>query len=314
MKSYRVSKKPLAVATLLAVCTLPTITACSSGTPSATAPTVEVKTIHPKLVSGQLYHVDSTRYDAKTKTVSVYARANPFGRGVAQTMPATQTDNTIDVRAPQGVVNMATAKYATHPVSHILVYQSSPTAPRLLADITVPKDLRAAVKHAPAPTVALGDSLAGAYGAIPLPPPGVRVERGFKPIAPLSASLSAKEAAVMQVAQSKLGTPYIWGHNEDRGQYGFDCSNFTEYVYHHALGYLMTTSSKGQYQSVGVSVPPSTMRVGDLLVFLQGAHVGIYAGNGQMIEEGGGLGKVGYLSVTGRSYWAQHLSAVKRLF
>lgn len=312
MKSFTVHKKPLAVAALLVSCSLPALTGCSNGTPSAAAPTV--KSIRPALVQGQLYHVDSTRYDALSKTVNIYARPNPLSRGVAQTIPVTKTDNTIDLRAPQGVINLATARFAAHPVNRVLVYQTSPTAPRLLADVTVPQSLRVAAPHAKPPTPALGANLAGAYGSITLPPPGVRVERGFTPIAPLAASVAAKEAAVMQVAQSKLGTPYIWGHNEDRGQCGFDCSNFTEYVYHHALGYLMTTSSKGQYEYVGVSVPASSMRVGDLLVFLQGAHVGIYAGNGQMIEEGGGLGKVGYLGVTGGSYWGRHLSAVKRLF
>jgi cell wall-associated NlpC family hydrolase len=56
------------------------------------------------------------------------------------------------------------------------------------------------------------------------------------------------------------------------------------------------------------------MRPGDLVVFNQGGHVGIYAGNGQMIQEGGGLGKVGYLKLTPGSYWYQHISAVKRMY
>ncbi|MCY0877183.1 MAG: C40 family peptidase [Firmicutes bacterium] len=313
MKSLKVYRKPLTVATLLACCTFPTLTGCSNGTPSAAAPTV--KTVQTKLVQGQLYHVTNTSYNAASKTVNVYAEANPLGRGVGSVIPSTKTDNTIDVRAPQGIVNMATASFAALPVNRVVVYQRSAShSQNVIADITVPKALRAAAAKPQTPQPALGASLAGAYASIPLPPPGVRVDHSIKPVANLGASLSAKEAAVLRIATGKLGTPYIWGHNEDRGQYGFDCSNFTEYVYHHALGYLMTTSSKAQYESVGVSVPISSMRVGDLLVFLQGAHVGIYAGNGQMIEEGGGLGKVGYLSVSGHSYWRQHLSAVKRLF
>lgn len=150
--------------------------------------------------------------------------------------------------------------------------------------------------------------------AIALPPPNVRMDPSIQALAPLNAPMATKVQAVLSVAQSKLGTPYIWGHNEDRGQYGFDCSNFTEYVYHHALGYLMTTSSRGQYLYVGVDIPVSQMLPGDLLVFNQGSHVGIYAGNNQMIEEGGGLGKVGYLPVQSGSYWGDHISAVKRLF
>ncbi|WP_231493356.1 C40 family peptidase [Alicyclobacillus macrosporangiidus] len=145
-------------------------------------------------------------------------------------------------------------------------------------------------------------------------PPGVTYDASVRPLAKPSASRQAKVNAVLQVAESKLGTPYVWGHNEDRGQYGFDCSNFTAYVYHHALGYKMSTSSRTQAKSVGRQVPVSQMQPGDLLIFNNGSHVGIYAGNGRMIQEGGGLGKVGYLSVAPGSYWGKHLTAVKRMF
>jgi len=147
----------------------------------------------------------------------------------------------------------------------------------------------------------------------------VHLDPNITPDVPLDASYTQKFAAVLAVAQSKLGTPYIWGHNEDRGQYGFDCSNFVEYVFHHALGYLFSTSSRTQFYSVGTAVPLSQMRPGDLLFFSDNsnptgtAHVGIYIGNGQMIQEGGGLRQVGVLSVS-TGYWANHLVAAHRLF
>lgn len=144
-------------------------------------------------------------------------------------------------------------------------------------------------------------------------PPGVTHVK-----TPTSAALYAtwqyKYNTLMRVAKSKLGTPYIWGHNEDRGQYGFDCSNYTEYVYHHGLGYKFTTSSKGQAQNVGWSVPKKDMRPGDLLIFDNGKHVGIYVGNNKMIQEGGGKGKVAYLNIGPGWYWHNHLTAVKRMF
>lgn len=145
-------------------------------------------------------------------------------------------------------------------------------------------------------------------------PPGVHFDASVRPRAALSANWQQKFNSVMAVAQSKLGTPYIWGHNEDRGQYGFDCSNFTAYVYHHALGYRMSGSSQTQASSVGWRVPIHSMRPGDLIIEDGGHHVGIYAGNGQMIQEGGGLGKVGYLRLTPGSYWYNHITAVKRMF
>ncbi|MCF8567132.1 NlpC/P60 family protein [Alicyclobacillus tolerans] len=145
-------------------------------------------------------------------------------------------------------------------------------------------------------------------------PPGVRYDPTVHALAGLNASYQVKFDAVLKVAKSKLGTPYRWGHNEDRGQYGFDCSNFTAYVYHHALGYKMSGASQVQYHRVGWVVPKNSMRPGDLLIFNRGGHCGIYIGHGEMIEEGGGLGKVGYLKVSPGSYWYKHLTVVKRMF
>jgi len=195
--------------------------------------------------------------------------------------------------------------------THVVTAQTSTNTATTTASstVTVPPTIAPAT---PATVPSAGQGAAAS--SISLPPPGVTWDTSITPQAPRTASVAAKTTAVLNVAKSKLGTPYIWGHNEDRGQYGFDCSNFTEYVYHHALGYKFTTASRGQYQSVGVNVPTSQMRPGDLLIFNQGGHVGIYSGNNQMIEEGGGLGKVGYLSVAPSSYWGSHLSAVRRMF
>lgn len=144
-------------------------------------------------------------------------------------------------------------------------------------------------------------------------PPGV-IMSGLTPKAARTANISEKRNAVLSVARSKLGTPYRWGHNEDRGQYGFDCSNYTAYVYHHALGYKMSGASKIQAKKVGWRVAKGNMKPGDLLIFENGKHVGIYVGQGKMIQEGGGLGKVGYLSLKPGSYWGKHLTSVRRMF
>lgn len=154
----------------------------------------------------------------------------------------------------------------------------------------------------------------GAFAAGSQLPPGVTLDNKISAKVSLSASDQAKADAVLKVAVSKLGTPYRWGHNEDRGQFGFDCSNYTAYVYHHALGYKMSGASQTQRSSVGWNIPISNMSRGDLVIFDQGHHVGIYAGNGQVIQEGGGLGKVGYLKVGSGSYWGKHITQVKRMF
>ncbi|QRF24643.1 NlpC/P60 family protein [Alicyclobacillus sp. TC] len=145
-------------------------------------------------------------------------------------------------------------------------------------------------------------------------PPGVTYQPSVQPLAGIHATPEEKFQAILTVAESKLGTPYRWGHNEDRGQYGFDCSNFTAYVYHHALGYVMSGASQVQYHDVGWQVPISDMQPGDLVIFNHGGHVAIYIGNGQMIEEGGGLGKVGIAPLHPGTYWYNHITTVKRMF
>ncbi|MFD1675083.1 C40 family peptidase [Alicyclobacillus fodiniaquatilis] len=102
--------------------------------------------------------------------------------------------------------------------------------------------------------------------------------------------------AVIAAAKSQLGVPYLWG-NQIPGV-GFDCSNFVEWSYHTGIGVTFSTSSEYQRDNVGTPVALSDIREGDLLFFKTstnatgGGHVGIYLGNGQVIQEGGGEGKV----------------------
>ena len=71
----------------------------------------------------------------------------------------------------------------------------------------------------------LATQSAASSGSVALPsgttsinlPPGVSYDASVHPLAGPSASWQQKCKAVMAVANSKLGTPYIWGHNEDRG-------------------------------------------------------------------------------------------------
>lgn len=144
-------------------------------------------------------------------------------------------------------------------------------------------------------------------------PPGVTYDPSVNPLATSNATSQQKFNAILQVAQAQLGTPYVWGTSKDRGEDSFDCSNYTAYVYHHALGYKMSGASQTQFHSVGWVVPTANMQPGDLLVFNQGGHVGIYTGNGEMIQCGGGLKKVGYLTVSPGSYWYNHITVVKRM-
>ncbi len=112
----------------------------------------------------------------------------------------------------------------------------------------------------------------------------------------LSATEQHEAEKVIQVAKTQLGVPYWWGHQVPG--VGFDCSNFTAWVYRTALGISFSGSSVYQRYHVGTPVPLSDLQMGDLLFFRTstnatgGGHVGIYAGHGMVIEEGGGYRKV----------------------
>ncbi|PAZ09216.1 hypothetical protein CLM62_47555 [Streptomyces sp. SA15] len=91
---------------------------------------------------------------------------------------------------------------------------------------------------------------------------------------------SERAAAAVAAAQSALGRPYVWGAN---GPYGFDCSGLTQWAYSQA-GVAIPRTSQAQ-RFAGRQVPLSQAQPGDLVTYRSDAsHVGMYAGNGQVIH------------------------------
>ncbi|MFJ8543282.1 NlpC/P60 family protein [Streptomyces sp. NPDC093586] len=91
---------------------------------------------------------------------------------------------------------------------------------------------------------------------------------------------SGRAAAAFAAARSALGRPYIWGAN---GPSGFDCSGLIQWSYAQAGVGLPRTSQAQRY--AGRQIPLSEARPGDLVAYRDDAsHIGMYAGNGQVIH------------------------------
>jgi cell wall-associated NlpC family hydrolase len=84
---------------------------------------------------------------------------------------------------------------------------------------------------------------------------------------------------VFQVAKKYIGVPYVYGGATPAG---FDCSGFTMFVYAQ-FGVNLPHSSMEQGQ-MGTRISIADAQPGDLVIMLGGAHVGFYAGNGNILD------------------------------
>lgn len=90
---------------------------------------------------------------------------------------------------------------------------------------------------------------------------------------------------IVEQAKRFLDLPYLWG---GLSSYGFDCSGFA-HTMHRYYGILIPRDASDQARQ-GTPVEKEQLEAGDLLFFAhdegKGAihHVGIYAGDGQMIH------------------------------
>lgn len=116
----------------------------------------------------------------------------------------------------------------------------------------------------------------------------------------------------IQVGQTLIGkSPYTWGGGRNQADIDarlFDCSSFVHWMYSQAGVNLGNFSNVTTWTllELGKSVPASEMQPGDLLFFdTEGAntHVGVYIGNGKMINDQNTYG-VSEASVT-TGYWSQ---------
>lgn len=114
---------------------------------------------------------------------------------------------------------------------------------------------------------------------------------------------------IIKEAKKYLGKPYVYGGASPRG---FDCAGYVYYVYN-KTGKKIERSSAANYYKKAKKV--KTPQVGDLVFFSNTykkgiSHVGIYMGNGKMINASGK--KVQIVSLNS-NYWKKHFTGYGRI-
>ncbi|MFF7456176.1 NlpC/P60 family protein [Kitasatospora sp. NPDC008115] len=113
--------------------------------------------------------------------------------------------------------------------------------------------------------------------------PSAPATAAAKPAAPAApAANGSRAAAAIAAAESKLGSPYVYGAT---GPNSFDCSGLTSWAYAQANVSLPRTSQAQATAGAQIGTDISKAQPGDLVIFYGDRHhVGIYVGGGQVIH------------------------------
>ncbi|PLS75167.1 MAG: hypothetical protein CYG61_08790, partial [Actinobacteria bacterium] len=116
---------------------------------------------------------------------------------------------------------------------------------------------------------------------VPGAPPAVSPAPGTapRPTGPRGGATAGAETAVAE-AERQLGKPYEWGAS---GPDSFDCSGLTSWAWRKG-GKSLPHSSRAQFTATA-RVPLDQIQLGDLVFYGEPIHhVGIYVGDGRMVE------------------------------
>jgi cell wall-associated NlpC family hydrolase len=124
------------------------------------------------------------------------------------------------------------------------------------------------------------------------------------------AEIAGMREQILEVARKQLGDPYRAG---GAGPDSFDCGGFTQFVFKRALGMDIARTSWGQYEQVE-RVKTKDALPGDLVFFFEGGahHVGIYLGNGTMIDAPRPGKRISVNPISG-SWWGRSFTGIGRM-
>ena len=124
------------------------------------------------------------------------------------------------------------------------------------------------------------------------------------------AEIAGMREQILDVARKQLGDPYRAG---GAGPHSFDCGGFTQFVFKRALGMDIARTSRGQYQQVQ-RIKTKDALPGDLVFFFEGGahHVGIYLGNGTMIDAPRPGKRISVNPISG-SWWGRSFTGIGRI-
>lgn len=132
----------------------------------------------------------------------------------------------------------------------------------------------------------------------------------FNRLASKKAEVRVVRNELVAFARKQIGDPYRAGRS---GPDAFDCSGLVRYVYQQITGKTLPHYSKAQYDRVQ-KIKKSNAQPGDLVFFFQNGahHVGIYIGNGKMIDAPNARKSVRVSPITG-SWWGRSYTGMGRL-
>ncbi|MEV6138613.1 NlpC/P60 family protein [Nocardia sp. NPDC051990] len=131
----------------------------------------------------------------------------------------------------------------------------------------------------------LGKQLTQALSSMPAAPEAAAPQAApslpglLAPVMPQMFQQSTASDIALDAAKTKIGAQYSWGAS---GPFSFDCSGLVQWAYKQAGIELPRTSFEQSH--VGAPVAFENLRPGDIVVTNGGGHVGLYAGDGKLLN------------------------------